>query len=110
MKNYGSNLKYIWGINLVIFGLVILGDIYGWHTFSFGNYIGLFILLPGIASLILNGPLISNIIVSLIGAALFIALNFDNINVPVVAAVLIIVVGLLTIFGNHFKGIKRRKD
>lgn len=86
----------LWDINFIFFS--------GWWT--------LFLIIPGVLSIIDNGFRLGNSLLTLIGGALLLEEQniLPNVRIwPLIIGCLVIVVGIKVIFGDSFKGHKSHK-
>ncbi len=109
MKNASKNLKIIWGVNLLLFGFFWMGFLLSWWSKTiFVDLLGIFILLPGLLSILLNGTKVTNVGLTFIGAITLSLCNWND-NKLVVLPVVIILSGFFILFGNYFKGKNKQK-
>ena len=75
----------------------------------FGQFWGLFILLPGVASILLHGTMLTNTLLTF-GGAIALSLSIASKDkLIIVIPIIVILSGLFILFGNNFKGKKHQK-
>ena len=90
-KKYKDNLKLIYGIDLIVFGIVLACHLFI-ESFNFNNFWLLFVCLPALAEMILNKRTVLNISVFILGFSL---LGYFVTNKVLVAfVVLLITIGV----------------
>ncbi len=101
-----NNLKIIYGIDLIIFGIVLALHLS--KVFDFNKFWCLFLVVPSIVDIALNKLNVFNGALLLISAPLLSYFVSKNFWVPVV--VLVILVGVLLLVGKYLKPKEEKKD
>ena len=104
MKNYGKKLKFIYGLTFLSVGIAISGQLL--EIWNINGYWGLFLLVPGLIDVLLNGFLLTNILVTIAGTAW---LAIDNSENRLILPAILIILGISFLFSNSFKGNKIKR-
>ena len=96
MNKITNNIIY--GFSLVLFGIAILLDKNS--IISLGNFWGMFLFIPGIIALVLNGASFFNTSITIIGIGVVLSSFFDG---SIVLPLIFILVGILIMTRDHLK-------
>ena len=96
-----DNLKLIYGIDLILFGIVLTCHLFI-KSFNFNDYWFTFIILPASLDMILNKPDTFNVSLFVLSTSLLGYFIFNNILVSLVIFVILIGI-LLVLSGLVFK-------
>lgn len=107
-KKRSNNLKLIYGIDLILFGIILACHLFI-KQFNFNDYWFVFIILPALADIILNKPDTFNVSLFVLSTSLLGYFIFNNILVSLV--ILVILSGILLVLNWFiFKDNKENKD
>ena len=96
-KKQINNLKIIYGIDLILFGVVLACSLFI-KGFNFNDYWFLFLVLPSLADIVLNKINSFNISLFILSTSLLGYFIFNNVLISLV--VLVISIGLCLIFSS----------
>ena len=104
-KSKINNLKIIYGIDLIAFGIVLACHLFI-EKFNFNDYWCLFIVIPSLLDIILNKGNIFNLSLFIISASVFGYFLFNTGWACLI--VLIILIGLLLLFSKYICKVKSK--
>ena len=102
-----NNLKIIYGIDLIAFGIVLACHLFV-NNFNFNDYWSLFVVVPSLVDVILNKSNIFNLSLFIISSSIFGYFIFNNGWASLI--ILAILIGMVLVFGKFIaKGEKTQE-
>ena len=98
MEKKSNNLKMIYGIDLIAFGIVLACHLFV-DKFNFNDYWCLFVVVPSLIDIILNKANFFNLGLFIMSTSIFGYFIFNNVLVSLI--IFIILIGLLLVFGKY---------
>ena len=98
-KNKVNNLKLIYGIDLILFGIVLACHLFI-ESFNFNDYWFLFLVIPALMDIIFNKVDLFNGSLFILSTSMLGYFIFDNILVSLI--ILVILIGVSLVFSRFF--------